>query len=160
MQILFKYLSFLKKQYNSKSKPLFFGILAMLLLLGLGIGIIADILLGWNFIFNTIRCIIAIYIGFVVFSIVFSVTINRLSKVEWLRELSFNQRVNLSIIVVGLFIILFLTLIHTETVYYTFTAGILFTVMIWAIYYTKPTPDEIEAFYTGLEDQRDKKKAR
>lgn len=163
MQILFKYLSFIKTKVNKGNKKVFFALSFMLMVLGCGISIIVDILLPWNFIFTTIRSIVALCVGFIIFTFAYSIVISRKQKEDktpkfaWLNDLSFQQRVNLSLIVIGVLTILFLVLVPTQSPYYTFVAGVLLSVVVWAVYYTKPTPDEIEAYYAGLEDMRDKK---
>lgn len=163
MQILFKYLSFIKTKVNKGNKKVFFALLVMSIALGCGVSIIVDILLPWNFIFTTIRSIVALCVGFITFTFAYSIIVikkqkeDKVSKLAWLNDLSFQQRVNLSLIVVGILSILFLVLIPTQSPYYTFIAGLLLSVVVWAVYYTKPTPDEIEAYYVGLEDMRDKK---
>lgn len=161
MQKFFKYLSFLKKKLNKTNKLVFFMIFVVLTIIGFFLGLIVDMYLPWNFIFNTIRCLVVIYISTVVFSFTFCLVTeikqryNKQFKYEWLNDLSFKQRTNLSIIISGVFIILFILTIKVYSVYYTFVAGILFSIFIWLVYFMRPTADEIEAMYAGEEDMRD-----
>ena len=161
MQKFFKYLSFLKKKLNTTNKVLFFMSFVTLSLIGFFLGLVVDIYLPWNFIFNTIRCLVVLYVSIVLFSFTFSIVTeikqryDKRFKFEWLKDLSFKQRTNLSIIIAGVCIILFVLTIKVNSVYYTFVAGLLFSLFIWLIYCMKPTVDEIEAMYAGEEDMRD-----
>jgi hypothetical protein len=161
MQKFFKYLSFLKKKLNTTNKVLFFMSFVTLSLIGFFLGLIVDIYLPWNFIFNTVRCLVVLYVSTVLFSFAFSIVTeikqryNKRFKYEWLKDLSFKQRTNLSIIIAGICIILFVLTIKVNSVYYTFVAGILFSIFIWLVYFMRPTADEIEAMYAGEEDMRD-----
>lgn len=161
MQKFFKYLSFLKKKLNTTNKVLFFMSFVTLSLIGFFLGLIVDIYLPWNFIFNTVRCLVVLYVSTVLFSFTFSIVTeikqryNTKFKYEWLKDLSFKQRTNLSIIIAGICIILFVLTIKVNSVYYTFVAGILFSIFIWLVYFMRPTADEIEAMYAGEEDMRD-----
>lgn len=161
MQKFFKYLSFLKKKLNTTNKVLFFMSLITLSLIGFFLGLVVDIYLPWNFVFNTVRCLVVLYVSTVLFSFTFSIVTeikqryNKRFKYEWLKDLSFKQRTNLSIIIAGICIILFVLTIKVNSVYYTFVAGILFSIFIWLVYFMRPTADEIEAMYAGEEDMRD-----
>lgn len=163
MQKFFKYLSFLKKKLNTTNKVLFFMSFVTLSLIGFFLGLVVDIYLPWNFIFNTIRCLVVLYVSLVIFSFAFSIVTeikqryNKRFKYEWLKDLSFKQRTNLSIIIAGICIILFVLTIKVNSVYYTFVSGILFSIFIWLVYFMRPTADEIEAMYAGEEDMRDVK---
>ena len=136
MQKFFKYLSFLKKKLNTTNKTLFFMSFIMLSLIGFFLGLVVDIYLPWNFIFNTIRCLVVLYVSIVLFSFTFSIVTeikqryNKKFKYEWLKDLSFKQRTNLSIIIAGVCIILFVLTIKVNSVYYTFIAGLLFSLFI------------------------------
>ena len=140
---------------------MFFATFIVLTIIGLFLGLVVDMYLPWNFIFNTIRCLVVIYISTIVFSFTFCIVTeikqryNKQFKYEWLNDLSFKQRTNLSIIISGVFIILFILTIKVYSVYYTFVAGILFSIFIWLIYFMRPTADEIEAMYAGEEDMRE-----
>ena len=166
MQKFFKYLSFLKKKLNTTNKVLFFMSFVTLSLIGFFLGLVVDIYLPWNFVFNTIRCLVVLYVSIVLFSFTFSIATeikqryNKRFKYEWLKDLSFKQRTNLSIIIAGICIILFVLTVKVNSVYYTFVAGLLFSLFIWLIYFMKPTVDEIEAMYAGEEDMRDIKNNR
>lgn len=161
MQKFFKYLSFLKKKLNTTNKVLFFMSFVTLSLIGFFLGLVVDIYLPWNFVFNTVRCLVVLYVSTVLFSFTFSIVTeikqryNTKFKYEWLKDLSFKQRTNLSIIIAGICIILFVLTIKVNSVYYTFVAGILFSIFIWLVYFMRPTADEIEAMYAGEEDMRD-----
>lgn len=161
MQKFFKYLSFLKKKLNTTNKVLFFMSFVTLSLIGFFLGLVVDIYLPWNFVFNTVRCLVVLYVSTVLFSFTFSIVTeikqryNKRFKYEWLKDLSFKQRTNLSIIIAGICIILFVLTIKVNSIYYTFVAGLLFSLFIWLVYFMRPTADEIEAMYAGEEDMRD-----
>ena len=157
MQKFFKYLSFLKKKLNTTNKVLFFMSFVTLSLIGFFLGLIVDIYLPWNYFINTVRCIFLLVIGLAMFSIIYVyLPENKDYKILKLREmLSFKQRLNLSLLIWFIVIVLDLILVKPGNLTYTMSGSIVCAISLGLITFIRPTYDETKKFENNLIDERD-----
>ena len=161
--LLAKQLSFLKKQVNLKKKKTFTYLISSVIILTVLV-ILFEYFFDWNFIFNTIRCLLAIILGILIFGLTYSISYEK-SKKEPFKivtiiktfyiSLSHNQRVNLSILLVGITVIITMLLTLSPAPIKTLVMSILIAFWIDLILFITPTYNEIINNKEGLVDNRD-----
>lgn len=161
--LLAKQLSFLKKQVNLKKKKTFTYLISSVTILTVLV-ILFEYFFDWNFIFNTIRCLLAIILGILIFGLTYSISYEK-SKKEPFKivtiiktfyiSLSHNQRVNLSILLVGITVIITMLLTLSPAPIKTLVMSILIAFWIGLILFITPTYNEIINNKEGLVDNRD-----
>lgn len=158
------YLEYIRKRVN-KNKIDIYMKLGILLIFTLFLGFSFDTFLPWNIYVTTFRAFIALIISITIFTLGYAISLkekslknkNKLAEIgNKLREdLSLNQRINLSIILVINSFVLHFLLVKTETTGYTVVSGLIMTLWIYLIYFIRPTKDEIKLVEYDVEDDRD-----
>ena len=151
-----KFLIFLRQQKNTNLKMFTLSIIGILIAF-IGIGILTDIYLSWNYFINTVRCIFLLVIGLAMFSIIYVyLPENKDYKILKLREmLSFKQRLNLSLLIWFIVIVLDLILVKPGNLTYTMSGSIVCAISLGLITFIRPTYDETKKFENNLIDERD-----
>ena len=151
-----KFLIFVKKKFNEDNKKFNFQLL--LIILGcLLISLTIDIIFKPNMIINTIRAILVILEGTSLFSFLYvNGTSNFAEGFESFRkDYSYTQRINISIIIMVVFSVLFTLFIKNTSPLYTNLASILFAIFLLIITFIRPTKEEYVLRSYGLKDRRD-----
>lgn len=151
-----KFLIFLRQQKNTNLKMFTLSIIGVLIAF-IGIGVLTDIYLPWNYSINTVRCIFLLVIGLAMFSIIYVyLPENKDYKILKLREmLSFKQRLNLSLLIWFIVIVLDLILVKPGNLTYTMSGSIVCAISLGLITFIRPTYDETKKFENNLIDERD-----
>ena len=151
-----KFLIFLRQQKNTNLKMFTLSIIGILIAF-IGIGILTDIYLPWNYFINTVRCIFLLVIGLAMFSIIYVyLPENKDYKILKLREmLSFKQRLNLSLLIWFIVIVLDLIVVKPGNLTYTMSGSIVCAISLGLITFIRPTYDETKKFENNLIDERD-----
>lgn len=151
-----KFLIFLRQQKNTNLKTFTLAIIGILISF-IAIGVLTDIYLPWNYFINTVRCIFLLVIGLAVFSLVYVyLPENKDYKILKAREtLSFKQRLNLSLLIWFVIIILDLILVKPGNLTYTISGSIVCAISLGLITFIRPTYDETKKFENNLTDERD-----
>lgn len=161
--LLAKQISFLKRQINLKKKKTFTYLISSVSILSI-LNILFEYFFDWNFVFNTIRCLLAIISGILIFGLTYSICYEKSKKepfkiVNTIKtfyiSLSHNQRVNLSILLIGITIIIAMLLNLSPAPIKTLVMSILIAFWISLILFITPTYNEIINNKEGLVDNRD-----
>lgn len=152
-----KFLSFLRREVNTNIKK-YFSVLLGSEVIFLLTAILIDRFLPWNIIFNFIRCIFAIIGSIINFCIIYGI----LHKLEYnknkealRRGFSFNQRVNISIIIISFTVLFHLMIVKPKNLGYTFLSSIILCVWIYLIVFIRPFKYELDRESYGIDDERD-----
>lgn len=151
-----KFLIFLRQQKNTNLKMFTLAILGVLAAF-IAIGVLTDIYLPWNYFINTVRCIFLLVIGLAMFSLVYVyMPENKDYKILKLREaLSFKQRLNLSLLIWFIVIVLDLILVKSGSPTYTVSGSVVCAISLGLITFIRPTYDETQKFENNVTDERD-----
>lgn len=151
-----KFLIFLRQQKNTNLKMFTLATLGILTAF-IAIGVLTDIYLPWNYFINTVRCIFLLVIGLEMFSLIYVyVPENKDYKILNLREaLSFKQRLNLSLLIWFIVIILDLILVKSGSATYTISGSIVCAISVGLVTFIRPTYDETKKFENNVTDERD-----
>ena len=151
-----KFLIFLRQQKNTNLKMFTLATLGVLTAF-IAIGVLTDIYLPWNYFINTVRCIFLLVIGLAMFSLIYVyMPENKDYKILKLREaLSFKQRLNLSLLIWFIVIVLDLVLVKSGSATYTISGSIVCAISLGLITFIRPTYDEIKKFENNVTDERD-----
>ena len=151
-----KFLIFLRQQKNTNLKMFTLATLGVLTAF-IAIGVLTDIYLPWNYFINTVRCIFLLVIGLAMFSLIYVyMPENKDYKILKLREaLSFKQRLNLSLLIWFIVIVLDLVLVKSGSATYTISGSIVCAISLGLITFIRPTYDETQKFENNVTDERD-----
>lgn len=151
-----KFLIFLRQQKNTNLKMFTLATLGVLTAF-IAIGVLTDIYLPWNYFINTVRCIFLLVIGLAMFSLIYVyMPENKDYKILKLREaLSFKQRLNLSLLIWFIVIVLDLVLVKSGSATYTISGSIVCAISLGLITFIRPTYDENKKFENNVTDERD-----
>ena len=151
-----KFLIFLRQQKNTNLKMFTLATLGVLTAF-IAIGVLTDIYLPWNYFINTVRCIFLLVIGLAMFSLVYVyMPENKDYKILKLREaLSFKQRLNLSLLIWFIVIVLDLILVKSGSPTYTVSGSVVCAISLGLITFIRPTYDETKKFENNVTDERD-----
>ena len=151
-----KFLIYLRQQRNTNLK-MFTLVTLGIITAFVAIGVLTDIYLPWNYFINTARCIFLLVIGLAIFSVIYVyMPENKDYKILKLRELlSFKQRLNLSLLIWFIIIILDLILVKPGSASYTMSGSVVFSISLGLLTFIRPTYEETKRFENNLIDERD-----
>lgn len=153
-----KYTIFLRRNYNLQYKKTR-NILSCVFLLLFPICILVDKFLPWGTLFNFIRMPIALLFGVIAYSFSYFMLHKKYEEYNKTKDkiklFSYRQRVNLTIILVGLSVFAFIFFIQPGIVVYSLLWGLYIMVLLYLATFTKPTREELIQAAYGLEDEKD-----
>lgn len=155
----FKYTIKIRKQVNLYFKRFLMISIPLIILLSI-ISCLVDIFLEWNFLYNTLRSLLVLMLSPLLFSFIYGIQHkilqNKLDeKMNERVKFSFNQRVNLSIILIGILILLHVLILSPGNKIYTLFSSILFSCLGFILLFIKPMNDECTKANFNMEDERD-----
>lgn len=143
---------------NEKQK-IFTGLIWLVLV---GIGAAADKWLPFNYLFNTLRALIAIFIGVLLYSFIYLYLVRRANNILAKKEhyttlrsrFSYKERINISVVMLGAWL-LTLIMVTRENVFFTLFSSVLITAAIGILTFLRSSREEDATAKMGLDDARD-----
>lgn len=137
-------------------------VIGLLWLVLVGVSIVFDIFVPFNFIFNTIRMIFSIIIGVVLFAYSYIIALHLSSKkhsedknYKTIRErYSYIERRNVSIVLIGIWFVAVL-IVSKPGPQFTTMSGVMITLMLTILSFWRGSRDEALQSSMGLRDKRD-----
>lgn len=157
-----KFLIYLRQQKNTNFNK-FVVITSLALAISIIIGVLADLYLPWNYFINTVRCIFLLVTGTTAFSLFYTFIPDNDTEIKFFRLrkiLSFRQRLNLSLLIWFIVIILDLILVKPGTASYTISGSIICAISLGLFTFIRPTYEETKRFENNVIDERDFKEVK
>lgn len=133
-------------------------LLTSLLIIVSVVALAEDMFLGWNTLFMSIRAVTALVLALLVFS-AWLLLRDKYAQKEFIRQLKENytvkQRINLSLITIGLGIIIHLLVVGRGSYTYTIVTSLMLAFWMWLPLWISPTSYETQKSNLGLDDERD-----
>ena len=162
MEYFRQFLVFLRKKDNEEMNPNFITRLAITACLSIGVGILIDVLLPFNFLLNGLRGFVANLTGFSTYSITYLISLRykRKKKAEdrnyetVRKRFSYRQRLNISLIV-GTISAWFVLMSNKENFSFTLTSALLIYILLIIIAFARRNRNEFIKGIYELPDTRD-----
>lgn len=140
-----------REENNKKFTLIFSSILIVSFIMGL----LVDRFLGNNILVNVLKSFIVLSIGISIFSFYRTSSNFLILYLTELRKIfSRKQRINLAILVYSFIAILTMFIINTSSSIYTIACGLLFSLLLVFLDFTKETAEEYMLDIYGLVDKR------
>lgn len=153
-----KYTIFLRRNYNIEYKKTR-NILLSLFILLIPICIVIDKFIPWGTLFNFIRMPISLGFGVVTYSLSYFMLHKKYEEYKKTQEktsrFSYKQRLNLTIMFVGLSIFAFVFFIQPGIIVYSLLWGLYIMILLYLATFTMPTREELIKSAYGFEDEKD-----